>query len=90
MKNYTITTAEKILLTCLEDAYQKGYAARDENGDLCIFTEKPEKSGSLWQAQSGNVIEFYMFNHMFSMIRWEDHKAWKIADLLRLKSSDRK
>lgn len=57
------------------------WIARDEDGGLFIYTEKPYKSTSYWKYTS-KYIELGIYEHLFSCVKWEDDEPWEIAKLL--------
>lgn len=83
----TITKTEKAFL---EVCKPECYIARDENCHLCIMTNKPNKSSSVWMYDKGCHLDFeYLLKMLaidipFSFIKWEDEEPWKVEDLLKL------
>ena len=59
---------------------QKGYIARDENGNLFVYDALPRRSERIWSGFNWRQLDcsFYPF------ITWESGKAWSIEDLLKL------
>ena len=59
---------------------QKGYIARDENGNLFIYDALPIRSERIWSGFNWRQLDcsFYLF------ITWESGKAWSIEELLKL------
>ena len=81
----TITEDEKAILRNLPEKFK--WIARDENGKLCIYRNKPGRLQRVWSGEEDGEDDFEylnLFNHLFQMIRWEDDEPWKIEDLLRL------
>lgn len=81
MKEFT--NDEKIIARNISKEYK--WIARDDNGDLCIYKEKPKKSKCIWNISSGNLFDkletLTAFNHMFSSIKWEDDEPVLIKDI---------
>lgn len=77
----TITEDEKVILRNLPGKYE--WIARDENGLLYIFQDKPEKEELSWVVGFGSRC-LSLFNHLFKMVKWEDEEPWKFEDLLKL------
>lgn len=77
----TITEDEKVILLNLPEKYK--WIARDENGLLYIFHDKPKKKEFTWIIGFGSRC-LSLFNHLFQMVRWEDDEPWKFDDLLKL------
>lgn len=55
--------------------------ARDEDGDLFIYNEKPYKSTSYWEYTS-KYTELGIYIHLFPFVKWEDDEPWEITKLL--------
>lgn len=77
----TITADEKIILRNIESKHK--YIARDHNGKLYVYSEKPEKRECDWMALS-YMGSLSAINHLFKMVKWEDEEPWLIEDLLKL------
>ena len=65
---------------------QDQYFARDENGILWLYHQKPTKTAGFWEcANGGKNIGFSTgINHLFPFITWESGKAWSKAELIEL------
>lgn len=66
------------LLECIKDSYK--YIARDSNGDIFLYIDKPEKSSKLWCSDM-EYLSIIRFDVDFPMVKWEDKEPWKIEDL---------
>lgn len=55
--------------------------ARDEEGELLLYDEKPGKYNGRWRLRSNNTA-LDIYNHLFPFVKWEDDEAWEIAKLL--------
>ena len=53
------------------------YLARDDDGKLCVFRQKPEKHGAYWEAPDG---DFMRIDWDFDSI--DSSQLWSIAYLL--------
>ena len=75
-----LTREDKEFLT------QDQYFARDENGILWLYHQKPTKTAGFWEcANGGKNIGFSTgINHLFPFITWESGKAWSKAELMEL------
>lgn len=77
---FELTDAEKVILNNLPEGYN--YIARDSDGELFIYEDKPKKYRNTW---SDN--EYYksmeLFNDLFKFIKWEDDKPYSIEELLK-------
>ena len=65
-----------------------GYIARDYNGNVYYYNNRPDKEGKLWYSIPKNSInlKYILFsdNH-FKFIEWSDKEPWAIEDLLKLR-----
>ena len=78
----TITSAEKVLLENIDKKYQ--YIARDDEGWLFLFEEKPKKDTTFWQKSvHSGICSFDCYAHLFKMVKWEDNEPRTIEDLLK-------
>ena len=73
------------LLECIKDGYK--YIARDYDGDLSLYTNKPEKGFSVW-FPALEFLNLRRFDVCFPMVKWEDEEPWKIEDLKKLEVVD--
>lgn len=85
-----ISKRDRAFLEYLKGDYK--YIARDENGNLFVYGEKPIKAGTSW-SMSSLVCDGYLylnrhFNVDFPMVKWADVEPWKIDDLKKLKLVD--
>lgn len=76
MKKFT--EDEKIIARNINKEYE--WMARDSDGCLYIYMKKPTKFEGCWYASTG-FGEFYVFNHMFKSIKWEDDEPTRIRDI---------
>ena len=84
-----LTDFERALLDYMVDAgYQ--YIARDDEGQIEFFFDKPQKLLSLWccsEESTKDTIEnpymSYFDNNLFSSVTWKDKEPTKIEDLLQ-------
>ena len=81
MKNFT--EDEKIIARNIDKRYK--WMARDSDGGLCIYKEKPKKSGIIWNIRSGALFDKIEtldgFSYMFLAIKWEDDEPTRISDI---------
>lgn len=56
------------------------YFARDEDGDLYIFFDKPIRENSIWEGGLYRRLN----KKLFPFITWESGKAWSKAKLMEL------
>lgn len=74
-----LTEAEKVILKNVDSSYK--YIARDKNGSLYIFNEKPIKEYEVWNAPS-DYCRLKGFEHLFKFVLWEDEQPYNIEELL--------
>lgn len=75
-----ITSREKKFLDLLLPNYK--YIARDKNGFLLAYTEKPIKILETWGIANCALIN--MFDIKFDFIKREDEEPWRIEALKKL------
>lgn len=80
----TLTTKEKKFLDLLLPNYK--YIAREKNGFLLVYTEKPIKILETWGL--ANCALMNMLDIKFDFIKWEDEEPWSIEDLKNLEVRD--
>ncbi|WP_290776096.1 hypothetical protein [Anaerofustis sp.] len=81
-KNFIITKEEYNVLKNMDNKYKDGYIARDKNGELWIFEDKPVKYSETWD-NSKELTGLKPFSDMFPNIRWEDEESRKISDYIK-------
>lgn len=82
MKNIKLTEDEKVILKNINKDYK--WIARDDNGSLFIYGEKPIKKESSWISKMFlDWFNMCIFNHLFLFIKWEDEEPYLIEDLLK-------
>ena len=80
-----LTRNEKAILESLEDYWK--YVARDEYGELMIYTGEPKKGDYRFTSKEPyRNISF--FNHLFQFIKWEDEEPYSIEELLKCEVVD--
>ena len=78
----SISRKDVRLFEYMKDSYK--YIARNHNGDLYLYTNKPKKGYSVWISDLEDA-SIKSFDVEFPMIKWEDKEPWKIEDLKKLK-----
>ena len=73
----TFTEVEKTIARNINKEYK--WMARDRDGNLCIYEEKPRKEEDSWYFGGYDYISY--FNHLFSAIKWEDEEPTRISDI---------
>ena len=76
-----LTRAEKTILENINKNYK--WIARDYNGTLTVFEEKPfkDKDDGFFIAK-GYCAAISVFNHLFKFIKWENDEPVNIKELL--------
>lgn len=67
---YPATDAEKIVLNYLDEKWKNGYIARDKDGEICIFENKPEKD-SKYYAVSYGYYKSLPYQNLFPWLQFE-------------------
>ena len=73
-----LTEDEKVILRNVPQYYK--WIARDGNGVVCLYPDKPHKSKTIWDSYYGALFPFH---HLFQFIKWEDDEPYLIEDLLK-------
>ena len=71
-----LTEDEKVILRNVPQYYN--WIARDGNGVVCLYPDKPHKSKTIWDSDG----TLFPFHHLFQFIKWEDDEPYLIEDLL--------
>ena len=80
-----LTIEEVNILQNIDIAYN--YIARDKDGDLFLYSEKPirNKKDGIWNVggkiHPKAIAQFQIFNHLFTDLKWENEPLrfrWKI------------
>ena len=75
-----ITKQEKVILSSLKSEWK--YIARDKDGDLYLFQNKPKKDGLMLMWKALGNCDFSAFNHLFKFISWNDENPHSINILI--------
>lgn len=82
---FPITTAEKNFLDIL---WGSSYIARDYNGRLYLYSQKPVQLSDGWlidngyEDMDGNIFE--ICPDFFEFITWESDKCWSVEELRQM------
>ena len=76
-KDPKITEDEKVILRNVPQYYK--WIARDGNGVVCLYPDKPHKSKTIWDSYG----TLFPFHHLFKFIKWEDEEPYLIEELLK-------
>ena len=71
-----LTEDEKAILRNVPQYYK--WIARDGNGVVCLYPDKPHKSETIWDSYGA----LFPFHHLFQFIKWEDEEPYSIEELL--------
>ena len=72
-----LTEDEKVILRNVPQYYK--WIARDGNGVVCLYPDKPHKSKTIWDSYGA----LFPFHHLFQFIKWEDEEPYLIEELLK-------
>lgn len=61
-----------------------GWVARDENGDLCVFKDKPVRGSGVWKL-NGCGEYAYLDEAMFPEVTWEDSEPSEVEITIKRK-----
>ena len=82
---FPITTKEKNFLDIL---WGSSYIARDSNGSLFLYSQKPVQLNGGWlidngcEGMNGNI--FAICPDFFKFITWESDKCWSVEELRQM------
>lgn len=81
LEKVLVSRGERIVLQMLEKQYQ--WIARDEDGSLYVYEEKPYKSikEKYWLSPYDSC-ELSAFEHHFQFVQYEDDEPWLIKDII--------
>ena len=78
---WTFTDDEKVILRNLPDEFK--WIARDSDGEINIFENKPTKYGHYWNNDAfAKSIRLLEFNHLFQSIKWTDKEPCEFRKYL--------
>lgn len=76
-----LTRLEYGILNHILNNTDYSYIARERDGALFIYKDKPLKTTYYWSGSDSN--DFKYFNDLFQFIKWEDAKPTSIDELLK-------
>ena len=82
----TLTDDEKVILKNIPRKYE--WIARDKNGRLYLYLQKPQKLKTYWKSSSLE-FEFSIYDDLFQFIKWEDENPYNIDELLKQNGVER-
>ena len=78
-KKKEFTDDELCILRNVDKEYK--WVARDKCGNISLYEKKPYKSITMvWSIEKGYNEWFFMFDHLFNSIQWEDEEPVFIDD----------
>lgn len=80
-----ISRSDRTFLDYIPDYYK--YMARDEDGMLFTYKERPRRRSEMWICDS-EVFWIHKAKVRFPMVKWEDSEPWLIEDLKKLEVVD--
>ena len=78
----TLTAREKHFVEFVE----KGWIARDEDGETVWYLQKPNKDKYGWKCNCDYVTLGKFWDGCFNFITWEDEEPWAVSELRKLKT----
>ena len=73
---------EKAILRNIDKEYK--WIARDDDGLLCVYKEKPTKDDyDGWNDSAFSFASLWAFDNLFQFIKWEDDEPYSIEELLK-------
>ena len=78
ISKYDFTEEEKKILRCFKQIGYN-YIARDKDGILALYSNKPYKITNMWNYQDGEYIDLRI--KMFESIKWQDPEPFEIPDI---------
>ena len=77
----TLTAREKHFVEFVEI----GWIARDEDGEVLWYLQKPIKDKCGWRCGCDYLIISMVLDDCFSFVTWEDEEPWSVEELRKLK-----
>ena len=74
------TEEEKAILIALPNA---NWIARDSDGEVYIYTDKPEKYNSCWVVTGESFCVSMFCNAKFESVKWEDSEPTSREEILK-------
>lgn len=82
--NKFITKEEFNILNNIQEDLKDCYIARDKDGVLNLYSEKPYKhKAGYWDvSHEDNILDFYYFEKIFQCVKWSDDDPKTIKDYI--------
>lgn len=55
------------------------WLARDKDGELYLFSEKPSKREEFWLMSRGTITVIQLPSELFSEVKWEDEEPRELV-----------
>ena len=78
-KDVLVSNIEKVILGNMSKEFK--YIARDDDGELYVYENKPKKGKCHWHDNS-TIYRLDFYNHLFDFIKWENSEPYLIDDLV--------
>lgn len=76
-----LTDDEKVILRNIDKKYK--WIARDYDGDLRVYSERPIKNLGIWEHEWGKSEATHIpFNNLFQFIQYDNKEPYEISKLL--------
>ena len=85
IKPSTVNESDRTFLDYIPDDYK--YMARDEDGSLFVYKERPQKRSEVWIYDS-ELFGIYKAKVRCPMVKWENKEPWLIEDIKKLEVVD--
>lgn len=82
-KEIKLSDAERAWLTVAKHDYKR-YIARDRDGRLYVYPERPTRGVASWFPTGTNTYKKIWSENLFEFIKGEDDEPYSIEDLLKL------
>lgn len=80
-----ISRSDRTFLDYIPDYYK--YMARDEDGMLFTYKERPRRRSEMWICDS-ELFGIYKAKVRFPMVKWEDKEPWLVEDIKKFEVVD--
>lgn len=57
------------------------FLARDMDGEICYFKNRPTKKTIIWSAETGRDFRFFL-DELFTFVKWKDEEPYIIEEIL--------
>lgn len=64
------------------------WIARDKNGSLFMYEEKPRKHNNKWESTNGKIEGIFKFDYAFPEVKWEDEEPKELGIVKQISSHE--